>query len=49
MSITLQGIDFEITGAINAKTAANIDKVTNSLKILKILWAVRNLETGFAM
>lgn len=35
MPITLQGIDFEITGTLNSRTASNIDKVTNSLKNLK--------------
>ena len=47
MSITLQGIDFEITGAINAKTAANIDKVTNSLKNLKNTMGSAKLGNGF--
>lgn len=35
MPITLQGIEYEITGTINSKTAQNIDKLTSSLKNLK--------------
>lgn len=47
MSITLQGIDFEITGAINSRTAANIDRVTNSLKNLRSTMAGAKLGSGY--
>lgn len=47
MPITLQGIDFEITGTLNSRTASNIDKVTNSLKNLKSTMSNAKLGSAY--
>lgn len=47
MPITLQGIDFEITGTLNSRTASNIDKITNSLKNLKSTMSNAKLGSAY--
>lgn len=47
MSVSLQGIDFEITGSLNSSTASSIRKVRKELEQLKDTMASGKLAKGY--